>query len=207
MDRRANVKWIYAIGAVLIITNAASGVGGDIPNNTPLRTECCLRLAGTCTCINMVKSSQYKFEHIFPIKTINDTVALKFNVKADRDANLQFYAEGRKLAYEIILGGRTNTLSNIKKKLGVKNWSGLDVFEEVEYAEYLFADVVSPNEWREFWVQIKDDTVKVGRKDENAFMELKNVINVPVTEYSAAGWGDNKVLWSLPCIQEEDFSW
>ncbi|XP_065211123.1 uncharacterized protein LOC135839152 isoform X2 [Planococcus citri] len=199
---------IYAIAVVLIITNAASGFGGDKPDNSSRRTlmtgdpdsdsNCCQSWRFFCGCNNMVKTTQHKYEHIFPIRTRRNTVELYFNVKADRDANLAFYAEGRKLAYEIILGAKYNTLSSIRKGVG----------DNVEYAELLLADVVSPNEWRQFWIEITNETVKVGRKyDENVFLELKNVTNVPVKDYSVAGWADNNVLWSLPCIHENDFSW
>ncbi|XP_065211148.1 uncharacterized protein LOC135839170 [Planococcus citri] len=206
MDRKANVKWIYAIGVALIITNAASGVGGDKPDNSPRISlepdhpesdyDCCHALREICSPMcNVLKTSDYKYEHYFPISKKNDTVELKFKVKADRDVNLMFstgmFVEDEQEAYEIVLGGTYNTKSIIRK-LKASDADSTSIIKE---------DVLSPIEWREFWVKIKPDTVEVGRKNKNAFMELKNATNIPIYYYSIAGWRNANILWILPCIE------
>ncbi|XP_065211144.1 uncharacterized protein LOC135839168 [Planococcus citri] len=210
MDRRANMMWIYAIGVVLIITNAASGVSGVKPDNSTHRrmatynpgssSACCQPMMEFCGC-NMVKTRAYRYEHIFPIiLNKHGMIDFKFKVKAESDAYLMFsmykFVSHGDYSYEIVLGAKNNTLSLIRK------WIDLDSGA----SEAVMKPVLSPNEWREFWVQIVNDGAKVGRKGEKAFMQIERDA-MPyhwIRFFSVAGGGHADVLWSLPCSEERD---
>ncbi|XP_065211152.1 uncharacterized protein LOC135839172 [Planococcus citri] len=203
MDRRANVKWIHAIGVVLIITNAASGVSGDNPDNSSCRilgtgstecgSKCCPAIRKFCYAHNIVKTQEHVYEHYFPIRARNGIVELRFKVKGDHDANLMFtdrlfVTEFGFNVYEIVLGRDENKRSFIKK---YKEWD-----HESNY-EYTY-NILSTDEWREFWVRIDNrevsryGTVKtrvsVGKKGENAFIELTNEqFNLNIKYYTVSG--------------------
>ncbi|XP_065211136.1 uncharacterized protein LOC135839165 [Planococcus citri] len=215
MDWKANVKRIYAIGVVLIITNAASGVSGNKTDNSADRRwepytdlDCqyvCETLGKFCGC-NMLKTTSGKFEHVFPITAIDGMLELKFKVKAERNAHLMFstYKPGRpSLNFYSVLLGVMNTQygnTNISTTTIMGGWDIHNVAE--------MESLLSPNEWREFWIQINrgSRTVKVGRKGENAFIELKNAPWFHIWFYSVATLGGGPILWNLPCIEEKDFS-
>ncbi|XP_065214493.1 uncharacterized protein LOC135841456 [Planococcus citri] len=204
MDRSANTKWICAVGIVLIIASAVFGVCIDDepdifqckrlkPGVTESDNECC----------NIMKARDYKYEHFFPIsKRDNGKIELTFKVQGNGDADLlfseHFSPKDFDLVHEIVLGGGANMNSWIRK------WLGNDtdrILSEKEEGRVL------PDELREFWVQIEGNTVQVGRKGKAAFLASNNATDLPIKYYSIAGYGGVTVLWYLPCIVENDFSW
>ncbi|XP_065211131.1 uncharacterized protein LOC135839158 [Planococcus citri] len=216
MDRRVNVKWIYAIGVVLIITNAVSGVIGVKPDNCPITTqetddpesdcECCpaMRQMCQCTC-NIVKTRDYVYDRVFPITKGNDgTVELKFQVKGNRDANLLFsqeaFTKDGDPAHEIVLSathGHNNHTSWLRNTKNVETGRVETFLEESQ---------VSPTEWREFWVRIKNNRVEVGRNGRRAFLVSTNSSSyLHIRYYGVAGYKNANLLWSLPCMEEKDF--
>ncbi|XP_065214441.1 uncharacterized protein LOC135841422 isoform X2 [Planococcus citri] len=218
MDRRANVKWIYVIGVVLIITNAASGVSGDKSDNSPLgrlgtddpqsgwSCECCRLWRDQCKCsCNIVKTRNYEYDRVFPIAKGKDgTVQLKFKVKGNRDANLLFsqeaFTKDGDPAHEIVLSatsGDNITRSWLRNKKNLETGRVETFLEEAS---------VSPNEWREYWVRIKHNRVEVGRHGKSAFLvSTSSSSNLPIRYYSVAGYLNASLLWSLPCMGEPDF--
>ncbi|XP_065203128.1 uncharacterized protein LOC135833319 [Planococcus citri] len=152
-------------------------------------------------CRNIWITHDYKYEHFFPIsKRDNNTIELKFKVKANRDANMVFtqnmYPIHGDPAYEVVLGDQNNTRSVIRRTR--YHPDAVTTIEETA--------LVSPSEWLEFWVKIEANTMEVGRKGKRAFMVLKDLKEMPIKYYSIAGWGNATVLWSLPCVDEKDFS-
>ncbi|XP_065211207.1 uncharacterized protein LOC135839216 [Planococcus citri] len=194
------MKWICAIGIVLIIANAVFGVCID---DEPDIFQCRRLKPGVTEsdneCRNIIKTRDYKYEHFFPIsKRDNGNIELTFRVKGDRDANLLFssnvFPQDGDPAHEIIFSAATSGL-----RIAKNNETGR-VDTSSDEAR------VSPNEWREFWVKINGKTVQVGRKEKEASLVSSNSIDVPIKYYSVAGHKNANVLWSFPCIEEKDFS-
>ncbi|XP_065211128.1 uncharacterized protein LOC135839155 [Planococcus citri] len=209
MDWRANVMWIYAIGVVLIITNAeASEISGDKLDNSSSRvlmtdeaacsSSCCGTMRRRCQMGNVVRTAGYDYRHFFPIKEINGEIKVKFKVRADRDAHMLFsdkiFPQPGDTYYEINLGGRGNTVTVIRRNKD---------FAVERSVEEPTPNVVHPWDYREFWVTISHyGAVRLGRKGENAFIQFKYRYVVPINYYSVSAW-ETSALWKLPLFSYE----
>ncbi|KAL6957089.1 lysozyme [Sarracenia purpurea var. burkii] len=91
-------------------------------------------------------------------------------------------------AYEIFLGGHQGTTSGIR-----------DVRGSLAKIEHMESDILSPDEWRPFWIRISPNgLIEVGKKIGSlAFMSWK--AELPVDYYSVASYNDGTVDWAIEC--------
>ncbi|XP_065203172.1 C3 and PZP-like alpha-2-macroglobulin domain-containing protein 8 [Planococcus citri] len=117
-------------------------------------------------------------------KQENDTIKLNFKVKAPRDAHILLspthFPEEESPVYEIVLGAGENTFSTIRRK---------QLGEDKAY-RHSEESLVSPDEWRGFWIEMKGNKIQVGRKGSSAFMEWQDPEPLTIKYYSFCCWND-----------------
>ncbi|XP_065215747.1 uncharacterized protein LOC135842290 [Planococcus citri] len=152
--------------------------------------------------------SQYRtlttYDHaytFYPIENIknDDVIFLEFVVKTDQDAHIIFSptnetAKTDEKVFKVTLGGyTTNTISTIKTSENDEPGS-----------EYHEKDILSPDEWRQFWILITPDetSIEVGKKGSSAFMSLE--MEPTLIKYYGFASGDSFANWAFPNLQNAD---
>ncbi|XP_077978612.1 uncharacterized protein LOC144434040 isoform X2 [Glandiceps talaboti] len=123
---------------------------------------------------------------------------LDFKVKARNDAHIALSAGPQDMSnlYEIVIGGWANTQSVIRrsKQGDHKAVAGTP-------------DILSPNEFRGFWIIYNNGVIKVGKEGQAAFMEWTDPTPLPVNNMGySTGWGSNGEFQF--CVEEsvEEFT-
>ncbi|XP_065224570.1 uncharacterized protein LOC135848566 [Planococcus citri] len=139
----------------------------------------------------------YTFYPIEEIKN-NGPIFLKFMVETDQDAYIIFSPTNETVKkderiFKVILGGyTTNTVPAIKTT------------ELAEPAsEHYDKDILlSPDEWRPFWIRITRDgaSIEVGKNASSAFMSLKTEPR-PIKYYGFASSG-SFANWAFPSVKD-----
>ncbi|XP_065203129.1 uncharacterized protein LOC135833320 [Planococcus citri] len=140
--------------------------------------------------LDLATTKGYGYRMFFPIsKQENDGLKLKFNVKAHSDGHIllspEQYPKDESPVYEIVLGAGENTYSVIRRKKRCEN----KVITNCK--QFL----VSPDEWREFWIEMKGNKIQVRRKDSGAFMEWEDPEPLPIKYYGFCCWNDAPASW------------
>ncbi|XP_077862604.1 uncharacterized protein LOC100373394 [Saccoglossus kowalevskii] len=123
--------------------------------------------------LNTPKTYNYQY-----ITDASGTTRLDFEVKANNDVHIGLSAQQHDLAtmYAIVIGGLGNTQSFIRRSK-----QGLNMVSEYT------PDILSPSEFRGFWVTWHNGVIKVGRAGEsNPFMQWEdpNPLTVNYIGYS-----------------------
>ncbi|XP_077981785.1 C3 and PZP-like alpha-2-macroglobulin domain-containing protein 8 [Glandiceps talaboti] len=110
--------------------------------------------------------------------------SVNFKVKAKNDAHIGLSAgpQDKPAMYEIVIGGWRNTKSVIRRA----KHSELRV-------EASTPGILSPNEFREFWISYNNGVIRVGKEgDQEAFMEWTDPDPLPVKYLGySTGWGSD----------------
>ncbi|XP_065203130.1 uncharacterized protein LOC135833321 [Planococcus citri] len=149
---------------------------------------------------NSLKTYEYNYHTFFPIgEPDEETIKLRFKVRAHRDAHILLspcmYPEEGSPVYEIVLGAGNNTYS-VLRKCQQGDEQAMTESEE---------SLVSPDEWREYWIKIKKNKIKIGRDDEKAFLKWKDPQPIPINFYSFSSYEGAAALWIFPCFKDKDF--
>ncbi|XP_077996703.1 C3 and PZP-like alpha-2-macroglobulin domain-containing protein 8 [Glandiceps talaboti] len=120
-----------------------------------------------------------------------------FKAKAKNDVRIALSAgpQDKPALYEIGIGGSMNSKSFIRRSKGGQNC----VFANTP-------SILSPNEFRGFWITYNNSVIKVGKEGHAAFMEWTDPNPLPVNNIGySTGWGSNGEFEF--CVDEstEDF--
>ncbi|XP_065224236.1 uncharacterized protein LOC135848284 [Planococcus citri] len=157
---------------------------------------------------NKIDLSQYRtlttYDHVYTFYSIDgikndEGFFLEFMVKTDQDAHIIFSPTNETVkkdqrVFEVILGGyTTNTISVIKTT---------ELAEPAK--EHHEKDILSPDEWRPFWIRITPDgaSIQVGKKGSSAFMSLKTEPR-PIKYYGFAS-SDSFANWAFPGLEKNN---
>ncbi|XP_065203131.1 uncharacterized protein LOC135833322 [Planococcus citri] len=150
---------------------------------------------------NILKRTEgYNYHTFFPIvgKQDEKTIKLKFKVLAESDAHLLLspckHPDIGSPVYEIVLGARNNTYSTIRQCQQGDDEATTDSEESL----------VSPDDWRKFWIKIKKNKIKIGRNGKKAFLKWKDSKCMPINYFSVSSYNGAVALWILPCFKNKD---
>ena len=83
--------------------------------------------------------------------------------------------------YEVVIGGWSNTKSVIRRAK-----------QSQQKVEASTPSIVSPTEFRGFWITYNNGVIKVGKEGQEAFMEWIDPNPLPVNNMGySTGWGSN----------------
>lgn len=113
-----------------------------------------------------------------------DREVLTFDVKCKNDAHVALlgHEEIASPIIEIFIGGWNNTKSAIRVNQA-----------KPDKAEEATPDIVSPDEYRRFWIRFRDHVIQVGRQDEAVpILVWENDEPFEITHYAfTTGWGSS----------------
>ncbi|XP_065203141.1 uncharacterized protein LOC135833324 [Planococcus citri] len=164
--------------------------------------QCNIQIALKSNC-KAFHTSSYQYSNFFPISKNNGgEIKLVFYVKCVQNALILLSpmpilptSKEQEKVYEIVLGGADNTYSTIRKSR-----------ERGNLQENYENNIVSPDEWREFWISVSSDgIIQVGKGRENyGFLYWRDPDPYPINYYSFSSWYGNDVHWFHQCTNQTE---
>lgn len=141
----------------------------------------------------MLKTTHYQYDNFYPVarSPSNDDIWLNFRVKAYSNAHILFSPANSLYrgmeVYEIVLGANHNKYCSIRKQ---------QLRETLTHVE--FANMVSGDEFRSFWVHISSKgLIEIGNKGNDLpFMMYQDNNLLNIQYFSFSSWYNTAALWS-----------
>ncbi|KAL6957088.1 lysozyme [Sarracenia purpurea var. burkii] len=143
-----------------------------------------------------LRTTKYEYDVTYSIDDYiqnETTIFLPFYVKAEKEAHITLSPTSEravvgKRAYEIFLGGYGGDVAGIRDVRGS--------LAKIKRREY---NILSPDEWRPFWIRISPNgLIEVGKEiGSRAFMSWK--AELPVDYYSVASYDNGTIDWAIEC--------